>query len=74
MPDMDAVLDLVRNIQANNMIDANASFENIMGDKLSDVLANRRVEVAKSIYGPARVDAPAETVEDIPEVEDTEEE
>jgi len=67
MPDMDAVLDLVKSIRANNMIDAQADFDEIMSDKLSDALASRRVEVAKSIYGPASVEAPEETIEDIPD-------
>lgn len=74
MPDLDAVLNLVRSIKANNMIDAQAQFDDIMGDKVGEVLANRRVEVARSVYGPARVgeDSDAEQVEDIPDTDSEE--
>jgi hypothetical protein len=48
---LDDIQSLVHNIADKNMIDVEAQFRKIMGDKVTDALDTKRLEVAQSIYG-----------------------
>ena len=46
-----SVSDLINNLNAGNMSDANASFAAIMNDRINDALDDKRVAVAQNMSG-----------------------
>lgn len=63
--DLQSIRDLVANIATKNMIGSQDIFNDIMADKLSAALDDRRKEVAAAVYGSQETDAESE----VPSVE-----
>lgn len=46
----DDIKNLINNIELGNMTDANETFGLVMANKVADILAGKRVEVAQNMF------------------------
>jgi hypothetical protein len=64
----DAILNMINQSKAENALDFENSFKNIMLDRITDAINNKKIEVAQSIFKDSAEDT--EEVEDVEQPED----
>jgi hypothetical protein len=64
----DAILNMINHSKAENALDFEASFKDVMLDRITDAINNKKIEVAQSIFRDSTEDT--EEVEDVEQPED----
>jgi hypothetical protein len=74
----DAILNMINHSKAENALDFEASFKDVMLDRITDAINNKKIEVAQNIFKDSTEDTEEVETVDRPEdnatEEDTEEE
>lgn len=61
----DAILNMINHSKAENALDFEASFKDVMLDRITDAINNKKIEVAQSIFKDS-----TEEIEDVEQPED----
>jgi hypothetical protein len=74
----DAILNMINHSKTENALDFEASFKDVMLDRITDAINNKKIEVAQNIFKNSEEDfeevEDAEQSEDVATEENTEEE
>ena len=64
----DAILNMINHSKAENALDFEVSFKDVMLDRITNAINNKKIEVAQSIFRDSTEDT--EEVEDVEQPED----